>query len=120
MTGISIDEIRDALVAAEDEAESVDSSLNDIRGAAADITEAARTVEDSASESLQAIRNALSMLDGWAEDQTEGIDPDDVQKFLQNTVSIIDRMNEFLVILRGNVFSFAASLKDNGIELKGE
>jgi hypothetical protein len=117
MTGISIEEIREALQTAADEAEAVDSAVNDVKNAASDIRDATQSVEDAAYESLKSIKSALSMLDGLAEDQAERIEPEQVEAFLQNTVSIIDRMSEFLLSLRGNVFAFARQVE---VELKEE
>lgn len=117
MNGIAIEEVLEALSTAKDEINAVDNANDDIKSAAGDVKEAADSMNDAVYEAEQAVRNAIDLIEGWQQDQKEGIKADDVQSFLQNSLSIVDQINNTTTILRSNLFQFA---RDLGLDLRGE
>lgn len=117
MNNVNIEEIREALTEAKDECCEVQSKVSDMNDSASDVKSAADDADTASYEAEEKVKRAIDLLDGWQEDQEEGIDPEEIQRFVQNTMNTLDQAQTLLCLIRTNCLQFA---KDCGFELKGE
>lgn len=116
MNNISIEEIREALGEARDECNEVQSKISDLNDSAGDVKSQADDADTASYEAEEKVKRAIELLDGWVEDQEEGIDPEEIQRFVQNTVNVVDQALTMITAIKANCEQFA---RDNDFKLTG-